>query len=409
MTADIVEDLLEDAYLVAEFGSRTGLLGDSALFEAIQKVEASRKKGREAEGGDIAALQRSLNDAIPRIRPVNLIDLRSDRNPFRMGRKRPFRDQASRYSFVALASVLIIFCAYYLFWVKDAEAIRIQLAANKQDLQYELLVDLYDDLRGLLPISDQLLAIPKAEFDTTVDMARVTLREKINKVRHITQEIEANYDEMTRLYSASNPFLETYYLILGKNVAPRPLEPGTSGCIRYLKLRKQSGEENSDFAGWANVEAFRWQDAYQIQFTKCITGVETIERISSARRPYLSERRFLTDYRPRLLQEWILPALFGMLGAVIYHLRICLDRLRPDPRLGRALMRIFLGGFAGLSFSWFVSPATTSEILGRTLPLGAYTVAFLIGYSIDVFYALLDKVVMLISGWIERISTGTKP
>ncbi len=69
-------------------------------------------------------------------------------------------------------------------------------------------------------------------------------------------------------------------------------------------------------------------------------------------------------------------------------------------------MRIFLGGFAGVSFGWFISPATTSEILGWTLPLGAYTVAFLIGYSIDVFYALLDKAVVLISGWIERIGTG---
>ena len=69
-------------------------------------------------------------------------------------------------------------------------------------------------------------------------------------------------------------------------------------------------------------------------------------------------------------------------------------------------MRVFLGGFAGMSFGWFVSPATTSGFLGQALPLGAYTIAFLIGYSIDVFYALLDKAVVLISGWIERMGTG---
>jgi hypothetical protein len=181
-------------------------------------------------------------------------------------------------------------------------------------------------------------------------------------------------------------------------------------CIDHLKRSRQAVEEYSDFADWANVEAFRWREAREILFTRCIAGIEDFELASAARRLfpqiYLHERQFITEYWPRWLDGWILPALFGALGAVIYHLRICLNRLRPDPTFSRALMRIVLGAIAGISFGWFVSPAATSEILGQTLPLGAYTVAFLLGYSVDLFYTLLDKVVMLMSAWVERLGTA---
>lgn len=408
MSAEFVDNLLEDANKVASFGSEAGLLRNSRLVEAIQKVEASRQNGRNPR--DIAALQMALNDAVLMIRPVSLVDLHSGWDPIRNPTKPSLNQQLSRYFFIALAFVLIFFCAFYLFWIKDAEAIRTQYEKKKTDSQIELLVDLYDELRTLLPISKRLLNLPETEFNATVDMARATLRQKIDDVYDITQEIEADRDAIVRLAWTLNPLSSAIHFLFGKENSSEPMYLRDYDCLYHLQQSQQTVEGDNDLTDWANVEAFRWRDAYQIQFAKCIAGVEDFQRISSARRlsgePYLHDRQLLTEYWPRLFEGWILPTLFGALGAVIYHLRICLNRLRPDPRLGRALMRIFLGGFAGLSFGWFVSPAATSEILGRTLPLGAYAIAFLIGYSVDVFYALLDKVVVLISNWIERLGTG---
>jgi hypothetical protein len=408
MSADIVEDLLKDAHLVADFGARAGRLSDSGLFEAIRKVEASRGTGWN--GQDIAALQTAMNDAIVMIRPVSLVDLHSGWNPFEKPKKLPLLDQWSRYFFIAFAAVMIFFCAYYLFWVRDIEATRIELAKNKTDVQYELLVELYEDFRRLLPISQQLLAMPEGDLDTAVDLARVTLRQKINKIINITNEIEADKDEIARLRLSRYPW-NTYYKFVRATSQSAPPYKGPYKCMDYLKLPERPKEEiKRDFPDWTNLTEFRLRDPYDIQLTKCIAGVEEIEQFRSAHRP-LGETYDppgkITKGWVRLMDGWILPALFGALGAVIYHLRICADRLRPDPSLGRALMRIFLGAFAGISFGWFVSPATTNEILGWSLPIGAYTIAFLIGYSIDVFYALLDKAVVLISGWVEGL--GTQP
>ena len=100
---------------------------------------------------------------------------------------------------------------------------------------------------------------------------------------------------------------------------------------------------------------------------------------------------------------WLLPAFFGVFGAIVYQLRACLDRMRPDPRIGRAIMRIVLGALGGIAFGWFWSPDGTDGLLPPTLPLGAYAIAFLIGYSIDIFYSLLDRVVASISVSIEKI------
>ena len=142
------------------------------------------------------------------------------------------------------------------------------------------------------------------------------------------------------------------------------------------------------------------QDSYGRKFIGCITGTNYSV-------PGLEYDHANLNGKIEIFSLWILPALFGMLGAVIYHLRACLNQLRPDPRLGRALLRTFLGGFGGVAFGWFWSPATTEGLIATTLPLGAYAIAFLIGYSIDVFYAMLDKIVVMLTHAIDNIGRPT--
>lgn len=92
------------------------------------------------------------------------------------------------------------------------------------------------------------------------------------------------------------------------------------------------------------------------------------------------------------LASYLLPIVFGMLGAVAFGLREL--RRRTDLPHGRgrggpmmAILRICIAGLAG-----YLVTVTGDVFTGLQAP--AIFVAFLLGYSIDVFFTLLDKAVL---------------
>jgi hypothetical protein len=103
------------------------------------------------------------------------------------------------------------------------------------------------------------------------------------------------------------------------------------------------------------------------------------------------------------LASYMLPIIFGMLGAVTFGLREL--RRRTDVPNGRprggpmmAIMRICIAGLAGYLVT--VTGDFFSEIQAP-----AVFIAFLLGYSIDVFFALLDKAVLR----MRAINTVSRP
>jgi hypothetical protein len=99
------------------------------------------------------------------------------------------------------------------------------------------------------------------------------------------------------------------------------------------------------------------------------------------------------QYRLDIMSLWWLPALYGALGALIYHLREYLSGTRPDPTFMKLLVRVGLSAFAGIAIGWFWIPKDSS-VLGITeVPLTPLTIAFLVGFAIDAFVALLDRIV----------------
>jgi hypothetical protein len=94
---------------------------------------------------------------------------------------------------------------------------------------------------------------------------------------------------------------------------------------------------------------------------------------------------------------WYLPALYGMLGACVFHMRRFLDPSAPNPSWIRTAFRIFLGAFAGIVVVWFWSPAAQKGADQAIPMLSSFTVAFLVGFSIDIFFQALDRLVTKVS------------
>ncbi len=106
---------------------------------------------------------------------------------------------------------------------------------------------------------------------------------------------------------------------------------------------------------------------------------------------------YATQLKVNMLVTWLLPGLYGLLGACVYLMRdmMILRRPAPDgPVLNHLslLLRIALGGLAGIIIGWFWVPtalgngAATQPI--SSIPFG---IAFLAGFSIETLFSMLDR------------------
>jgi hypothetical protein len=108
---------------------------------------------------------------------------------------------------------------------------------------------------------------------------------------------------------------------------------------------------------------------------------------------------FDTKLKVNLLVTWLLPGLYGLLGACVYLLRDMIvhrhERKAADRSVLNSLslvLRIALGGLAGIIIGWFWVPgaigAGPSVPHISSIPFG---MAFLAGFSIETLFSILDR------------------
>lgn len=93
-------------------------------------------------------------------------------------------------------------------------------------------------------------------------------------------------------------------------------------------------------------------------------------------------------------QSFILPLLYGILGALLFILRKYKSSLKTGSSLNATnyLIRIVMGGLAGLAIGWFVSidGSDTPFKIGNLSPLA---LSFLAGYGVEILFTGLDSLV----------------
>jgi hypothetical protein len=94
------------------------------------------------------------------------------------------------------------------------------------------------------------------------------------------------------------------------------------------------------------------------------------------------------------LATYVLPALYGLLGACAFVLRqlsadIAELGFANDLRV-RYTLRLNIGLLAGLAVGWFISPDQNASVIANLSPLA---LAFVAGYGSDLLFAVLDRIV----------------
>jgi hypothetical protein len=121
---------------------------------------------------------------------------------------------------------------------------------------------------------------------------------------------------------------------------------------------------------------------------------------------------YLVRNKVNLLVSWLLPGLYGLLGACVYVMREQLrgngsSKAGGDARIVDLLslvLRVLLGGLAGIIIGWFSVPntstASSAAISISSIPFG---MAFLAGFSIETLFSWLDNLSKTIGQRDEKV------
>jgi hypothetical protein len=99
----------------------------------------------------------------------------------------------------------------------------------------------------------------------------------------------------------------------------------------------------------------------------------------------------------------ILPAMYGALGAIVFFMRPLLNPRLPNPGISQTIYRVALGALAGMILAWLGMGVFGSDEAFKSVGLGLFAFAFILGFSIDVFFELLDRLVGMSRGAVQRL------
>jgi hypothetical protein len=395
----ILEKLAADADLVANVGVRLGRLKTADLLTALGAANKALDSDT-ASPEIVAQLQTALNGAVNEISPITLHDLRSGWTPF------DHEKQGVGTWFFGLFSLLLIASAAYTTQIYDRarslydttmelqsargteQATRLfgLLKRNQQDVIDSLTSGKKEFLYEAFSKALYDLELMNLKFQAYVPHASDVLNDLdiVGKLRHVlTNGSSAN--------PTNNEQISDIIAKAGKNYgSAKPESANPTGIIAV----------STPAVDLTKLDVSSLLDMYitdQRQFNSTINvGFDPLSPTD-----YSYNIVHLRDGM-RFLGSWLLPALYGMLGAVIFHMRRLLDPNLPNPSLFRFSYRIALGGFAGIILVWFWTPSTPTHTLGEFAPLTSFGLAFLVGFSTDVFFQALDRLVSYLSQTIAK-------
>ena len=118
------------------------------------------------------------------------------------------------------------------------------------------------------------------------------------------------------------------------------------------------------------------------------------------------ENLLSAEFVLKAFQGYILPLLYGLLGAFIFVLRSLLREIKSltytfDSEI-RFRLRLTLGALGGMIIGWFLKPDDTNAIAS----LSPMALAFLMGYNVDVLFSIMDRMIDNIKNAVEKPDAG---
>ena len=401
---DYARRLIEDALLVSSFAHKSGKVDDDLLLIAIRNLEAALSD--DTVPAEAVELQKELRTTLRAIQPVTLIDLRNGFDPF----QRKASDRASwrdgenltKWVFVSIALTLAFLCAYYTSWQSQTDRLLVAvstLESERQSAQFDEVV---------LRAYGGEAAFPLTKSDPARADAALALQQRLNSLRQYDDKLESLVNISSGLYQNVNAFVALWYKIKTSFIQyGNPAAQNAGDCI-YLSTKPQVAGNNisDDQLGFESlIVAIKTLTQSQTELRcQLKMGFSDFLYLQNRIQEYVTELRLLYP----IVTQWLLPSLYGAFGAMIYFMRVFINPLYPNSSFSTVMLRVILGAFTGIFVVWFTSSSGINPAGTLNLSFGSLFLAFIFGFSIDVFYGVLDNLARSVGDSITKIGSRSK-
>ena len=406
---DYINELVDDALLYARYGRYAGSFKDEQLFQTIADSLQQRPISNEL----VVDLHRILNETARDIPFSTVAALKAGWTPGRA----PIISKCMTFGLVIASILLMIVVARLTLVHNQGHGLISQAEALIEDrpqqtidrlVREHVLARLQMEERANgdptgLPLNDtvslSLLESTQAELGE-ITRRMTNLRSDIGK--YIAIEAVFPLVGMKELYCFSGGLLGNTSVNYQSHCPRRPNQEESNGQTRQVQTAAQPFQQLVQGQGCkpallpetitADGSAFdRWREMLDAeQKSLACNGIIASTDVRGVQfTKNVEQLRWHVGY----YALWILPALYGAMGAVMYHMRYVLDPLLPHPSLIRLLHRIVLASLAGIVLGWFYAPGSAIEQAATSVGFSLFVVSFLFGFSLDVFFAMLDRFV----------------
>ena len=392
---DPVLELISDAKLVASVVIRSGRLHNPKFLPDLAALQSAQRTGAPSPVL-IVALQKSLNGAIGDMAPITLADLRSGWTPHDAR-----RTGVAGIAFVFIAAAFMVATLYVMHVYNQAVSVQAALVEVRNSKPPEKFVRLYDLVRsdesGLQNSikKGNTGVIMEAFYKLFFDLR--SAEEVLSAYDRLLDEVTAETERIAGTVVSVLPFLSAItgprksctQIAAEQQKTFATLPPLDAATIAKATEAKRvvtdvPAPETADESKM--IDDMNKDSSVRLKFGRSMGWT----RISPYADQCMAERLFRLQAQLTLFGTWLLPGLFGMLGAFVFHMRRYLSTAVPNPNWLHVVYRVALGAFGGILVVALFYPSAPKGTEMVFTTSSAFAVAFLVGYSLDIFFMIID-------------------
>lgn len=336
------------------------------------------------------AFWRAYKELAAQIHPVTIHSLESSlSNPYCTSKEKYAKTHskasktASNYRMLAFITLVALLCAqiYYIIGANVASEMQ-TIFEERQKVRQEM--DRVRTLKGLKLYGKYITATDDEEYN------RLDTQNKI-----YNQKLDANYQILlrwNRIWQVLT-FTDRYVAEMREY---RKIEHDE--LVKFTQNYYADQLKNHASGGAADHDTAMEQDERMLKMKLDYAAMKARNELLVAQ---ISARFVLVS-----LQSYFLPLLYGLMGAIMFALRMLANEIKnltydTDSQI-RYRLRIIIGAIAGLMIGLFINPEEI-EVFNLIAPMA---ISFIAGYNVELLFSYMDRIIQEIS---KRAKAEDKP